>query len=151
MPSLDGFALQEALARKLPHLSLVFVTVKGNIPMGVRAMKSGAVDLLEKPANLDVLKVVRQAAVRSREQKVSRAKIAEVQHRCKLLTPRERQVFRLITSGLRNKRAGAELGTSEKIIKVQRGQVMSKMRTESLAELVRMAELMQIHMDRKAD
>ncbi len=145
MPGLDGFALQEALAQTLPHLSLVFVTGKGDIPMGVRAMKSGAVDFLEKPVEVDALMAaIRQAVARSRDQRAARTKLDELQRRYELLTPRECQVFRLVTSGLLNKQASAELGTSEKTVKVHRARVMSKMKADSLAELVRMAEMLQV-------
>lgn len=145
MPGFDGFALQETLARTLPHLSLVFISGQGDIPMGVRAMKSGAVDFLEKPVDAEaLLEAVHRAAERSRDQKASRAEIDDLQRRYELLSPRERQVFQLVTAGLLNKQAGAELGTTEKTIKVQRAQVMSKMKAESLAELVRMAD--QLHL-----
>ncbi len=145
MPGFDGFALQETLARTLPHLSLVFITGQGDVPMGVKAMKGGAVDFLEKPVDGEaLLAAVQRAAERSRDQKASRAEIDDLQSRYELLSPRERQVFQLVTAGLLNKQAGAELGTTEKTIKVQRAQVMSKMKAESLAELVRMADQLHI-------
>jgi FixJ family two-component response regulator len=145
MPGFDGFALQETLAKTLPHLSLVFITGQGDIPMGVKAMKAGAVDFLEKPVDAEaLLAAVRRAAERSRDQRASRAEIDDLQRRYELLSPRERQVFQLVTAGLLNKQAGAELGTTEKTIKVQRAQVMSKMKAESLAELVRMADQLHI-------
>jgi FixJ family two-component response regulator len=113
--------------------------------MGVKAMKGGAVDFLEKPVDGEaLLEAVRRAAERSREQKESRAELDDLQRRYELLSPRERQVFQLVTAGLLNKQAGAELGTTEKTIKVQRAQVMSKMKAESLAELVRMADQLHI-------
>jgi len=152
MPGFDGFALQEKVAQTLPHLALVFVTGKGDIPMGVRAMKSGAVDFLEKPVDVDaLLGAIQQAVARSRDQKAMRARLDQLQGRYELLTPREREVFWLVTSGLLNKQASAELGTSEKTVKVHRARVMSKMKAESLADLVRMAELLQVRPPSKSD
>jgi len=144
MPGIDGLALQEMLARTQPHLSLVFITGQGDVPISVRAMKGGAVDFLEKPVDRKaLLEAVRRAAERSREQKVSRAEIDDLQRRYELLTPRERQVFQLVTAGRLNKEASVQLGTSEQTIKVHRARVMFKMDAESLAELVRMAD--QLH------
>jgi FixJ family two-component response regulator len=144
MPGIDGLALQEMLARTQPHLSLVFITGQGDVPISVRAMKGGAVDFLEKPVDRKaLLEAVRRAAERSREQKVSRAEIDDLQRRYELLTPRERQVFQLVTAGRLNKEASVQLGTSEQTIKVHRARVMFKMNAESLAELVRMAD--QLH------
>jgi FixJ family two-component response regulator len=152
MPGVDGFKLQETLAQTVPYLSVVFITGHGDIPMTVRAMRRGAVDLLEKPVDDDaLLQAVRRAAERSRTQKALRAETDELQSRYELLTPRERQVFELITAGLLNKQAGAELGATEKTIKVHRARVMSKMKAESLAELVRMADLLHVRSARKAD
>jgi FixJ family two-component response regulator len=141
MPGIDGLALQEMLARTQPHLSLVFITGQGDIPMGIKAMKRGAVDFLEKPVDRKaLLEAVHRAAERSRDQKASRAEIDDLQRRYELLTPRERQVFQLVTSGLLNKQASVELGTSEQTIKVHRAHAMFKMEAESLADLVAMAE-----------
>ena len=152
MPGVDGFELQKMLAQTQPHLSLVFITGHGDVPMGVKAMKGGAVDFLEKPVDRKaLLEAVRSAAERSRHQRVSRAEIDDLQSRYDLLTPRERQVFALISSGLLNKEAGAELGTSEQTIKVQRARVMIKMKAESLAELVRIADQLHVRPASKAD
>ena len=152
MPGVDGFKLQETLAQTLPHLAVVFVTGHGNVPTGVRAMKGGAVDFLEKPVDDEaLLAAVRRAAERSRDRRTSRAQLDDLMRRYQRLTPRERQVFQLITSGLLNKQAGAELGTGEKTIKVQRARVMDKMAASSLAELVRMADQLHIQPTAKPD
>ena len=152
MPGIDGLALQEMLARTQPHLSLVFITGQGDVPISVRAMKGGAVDFLEKPVDRKaLLEAVRHAAERSREQKVSRAEIDDLQRRYELLTPRERQVFQLVTAGRLNKEASVQLGTSEQTIKVHRARVMFKMNAESLAELVRMADQLHVRPASNAD
>jgi FixJ family two-component response regulator len=152
MPDVDGIKLQQALAQIAPHLAIVFVTGHGDVPAGIKAMKGGAVDFLEKPVDDDaLLDAVRRAAERSRKAQASRAEFDDLQRRYERLTPRERQVFQLITSGLLNKQAGAELGTGEKTIKVQRARVMDKMEAASLAELVRMADQLHIQPAGKTD
>jgi FixJ family two-component response regulator len=152
MPGVDGLKLQETLAETLPYLSVVFITGHGDIRMTVKAIRGGAVDFLEKPVDDEaLLEAIRRAAQRSREQKVSRAETDDLQRRYVLLTPREREVFQLVTSGLLNKQAGADLGTTERTIKVHRARVMFKMKAESLAELVRMADQLHIRPAGKAD
>ena len=152
MPGVDGFALQKKLAETQPHLSLVFITGHADVPMGIEAMKGGAVDFLEKPVGRKaLLEAVGRAAERSRDQRVSRAEIDNVQGRYDLLTPRERQVFQLVTAGLPNKQVATELGASEQTIKVHRARVMSKMRAESIAGLVRMADQLHIRSAGKPD
>ena len=152
MPGVDGLKLQEMLAETVPYLSVVFITGHGNIPKTVKAIRGGAIDFLEKPVDDSaLLEAVRRGAERSREQRASHTEIDELQRRYGLLTARERQVFSLVTSGLLNKQAGAELGVSERTIKVHRARVMLKMSAESLAELVRMADRLQIRPDTKTD
>jgi FixJ family two-component response regulator len=120
--------------------------------MSVKAIRGGAVDFLEKPVDDEaLLEAVRRAAERSRDQKALGTELGDLQRRYGLLTPRERQVFQLVTAGLLNKRAGADLGTTEKTIKVHRARVMSKMKAESLAELVRMADQLGVRPASKAD
>lgn len=140
MPGLSGLELQEEINRRLPHLSVVFLTGHGDVPSSVRAMKAGAVDFLEKPvAEEALLTAVRRAIERSHEMKTSGAELEELQRRYRLLTPREREVFALVTAGFLNKQIGFDLGPSEKTIKVHRAHAMGKMEAKSLADLVRMA------------
>ena len=127
--------------KTLPYLSVVFITGHGDIPMTVKAIQSGAVDFLEKPVDdKDLIAAIRRSAERSRKQRISYAELEELRRRYELLTPRERQVLALVTGGLLNKQIGHELGTGEKTIKVHRARVMEKMRADSLASLVAMAE-----------
>jgi FixJ family two-component response regulator len=141
MPGLDGLQLQEALARKGSDMPIIFLTGHGDIPMGVRAMKRGAIDFLTKPVNdEDLLKAIRAAIEKDRIQRQSRAELDDIRERLATLTPREHEVLCHVIAGKLNKQIGAELGAAEKTIKVHRGRVMQKMKVPSVAELVRVAE-----------
>ncbi len=141
MPGMDGLALQEELRTRTAPVALVFLTGFADVKTTVRAMKHGAVDLLEKPASAAVLRPAVAAALeRAREHAATQHRIEALRERYDTLTPRERPVFALVTSGLLNKQVGYELGTSEKTVKVQRARVIEKMGAHSLADLVRMAD-----------
>ena len=137
MPGFDGLKLQEELNKTLPHLSLVFITGHGNIPMSVEAMKRGAVDFLEKPVDEKaLLGAIRRAAARSRALKASRDEKIAIARRYERMSTRERQVFALVTTGLLNKQIAFDLGLAERTVKVHRARAMEKMEADSLAQLV---------------
>ena len=141
MPGLSGLDLQEALARRHAPMALVFISGRADVESGVRAMKAGAVDFLEKPVDdTDLLDAVSRALERDRERRAAEGRRSALLIRLRTLTPREREVFGLVVTGLLNKQVGAELGASEKTIKVHRARVMQKMEAQSLADLVRMAD-----------
>ena len=140
LPGLSGLDLQKELAAAGKSLPIVFITGHGTILMSVQAMKAGAVDFLEKPFDDQVfLDAIHRAIERDRATGRERNEKMEIMKRVEKLTPREREVLALVVQGRLNKQIGAELGTTEKTVKVHRAHVMQKMKAGSLANLVRLA------------
>jgi RNA polymerase sigma factor (sigma-70 family) len=145
MPELDGLELQGSLREGPISLPIIFITGHGDISMGVQAMKAGAVDFLPKPFDhQDLLRAVRQAIAKDTRDRQLRSDMSIIQQRVASLSPREREVFEHVVTGMPNKQISRRLGITEKTVKVHRGQVMQKMHAGSLAELVRMAEKMEL-------
>ena len=141
MPGLNGLELQQALARAGHSLPIIFLTGHGDIPMSVRAMKSGAVDFLSKPCrDENLLEAIRQALARDQQAREARAEQQALTARFTRLTPRETEVMFGVVAGKLNKQIADELGTVEKTIKVHRARVMEKLEVKSVAELVRLVE-----------
>jgi FixJ family two-component response regulator len=141
MPKVNGLQLQEVLQSKAPFLSLVFVTGHGDILASVSAMKAGAVDFLEKPIRRSLLlNAIACAVERTIERQNAEAEIGRLRMQYERLTPREREVFVLVSAGLLNKQVAAQLGAAEKTVKQHRGSIMRKIEAGSLADLVLMAD-----------
>jgi FixJ family two-component response regulator len=141
MPGASGLDVQRQLGERGLTLPIIFITGHGDIPMTVQAMKAGAIEFLSKPfRDQHLLDAITQAIERDRLARKERREVAELQLRHESLTPREREVMTFVVKGLLNKQVGAELGMSETTVKLHRGQVMQKMRADSLADLVRIAE-----------
>jgi FixJ family two-component response regulator len=145
LPGVSGLDFQAQLAKAGIHIPIIFVTGHGDIPMTVRAMKGGAVEFLTKPfRDQDLLDAVQIALERDRGRRAADTAVNDVRIRFESLTPREQQVIGLVTAGLMNKQIAAELGVSEITVKVHRGSLMKKMGARSLADLVRMADVLGI-------
>ena len=145
LPGLNGLDLQQQLAGRT-EMPIIFITGHGDVPMTVRAMKAGAVEFLTKPFDDDVLlDAIRQAIDRSRAALRHESELQLLRSRYASLTQREREVLALVVSGLLNKQVGGELGISEITVKAHRGQMMRKMKADSLPELVTMAARLGLH------
>ena len=145
LPGLNGLDLQKRIARERADMPIIFITGYGDVPTTVQAMKAGAVEFLTKPFDDEVLTAaIREALERSRLAMASEAEMEVFRGRHASLTPREKQVMALVVSGLLNKQVGEELGISEITVKAHRGQVMQKMKANSLPDLVKMAQRLQL-------
>jgi len=145
LPGLSGLDFQAELAKTDIQIPIIFMTGHGDIPMSVKAMKSGAVDFLTKPfRDQDMLDAVTTAIERDRKRREADKVVATLQARVETLTPREREIFALVSSGLMNKQIAGELGLAEITVKIHRGHITKKMGAKSLAELIRMAETLGI-------
>jgi FixJ family two-component response regulator len=145
LPGLSGLDFQTELAKANIHIPIIFMSGHGDIPMTVRAMKGGAVDFLTKPfRDQDMLDAVGAAIERDRKRRETERTVLDLRARFETLTPREKEIFSFVSSGLMNKQIAAELGLAEITVKIHRGHITRKMGAKSLAELVRQAEALGI-------
>jgi len=145
LPQVSGLDIQAELTKAQIHIPIIFVTGHGDVPMSVKAMKAGAVEFLTKPfRDQDLLDAVKVALERSRVSRTNEKAISELKTKFQTLTPREQQVMAWVTGGYLNKQIAAEIGVTEITVKVHRGNVMRKFGTKSLAELVKIADVLGI-------
>jgi FixJ family two-component response regulator len=145
LPQMSGLEVQRRLVEIDMQIPIIFITAHGDVPMSVRALKSGAVEFLTKPfRDQDLLDAIQQALQRDRATREQQSEFRELHERYLSLTAREREVMGLVVSGLLNKQIALEIGTSEATVKIHRGNVMQKMQAGSLIELVRIADRLKI-------
>jgi len=145
LPQMSGLDFQRQLAETGMQIPIIFITAHGDIPMSVRALKSGAVEFLTKPfRDQDLLDAIQEALQRNRATQEQQAEIEDLQERYGTLTAREQQVMALVVSGMLNKQIASEIGASEATVKVHRGNVMHKMKAGSVVDLVRMADKLKL-------
>jgi len=150
LPGLSGLDFQTELAKANIHIPIIFMTGHGDVPMTVRAMKGGAVDFLTKPLrDQDMLDAVMTAIERDRKRREADRVVANLQAHFEALTPREREILALVSTGLLNKQIAAELGLAEITVKIHRGHVMRKMGAKSLADLLKKAEMLGINRSKR--
>ena len=141
MPGLSGMELQEKLIRSAYSMPIIFLTGHGEVAMGVQAMKKGAVDFLTKPCDDEqLLAAIRTAIEKALQARAHFEEAKEIHSRIELLTPREKEILRYVITGMLNKQIAARLGIAEITVKIHRGRIMEKLSTESVADLVRLAE-----------
>jgi len=145
LPGTSGLDFQQELAEANIPVPIIFITAHGDVPMTVRAMKAGAIEFLTKPfRDQDLLDAIQIALERDRARRQRETEIAALRERFESLTPREREVVAMVVRGMLNKQIAAEIGTAENTVKVHRSRAMEKMQAQSLADLVRMVERLQI-------
>ena len=145
LPQMSGLDFQRRLTETGMQIPIIFITAHGDVPMSVRALKSGAVEFLTKPfRDQDLLDAIQQALQRDRAVREQQAEVHELHGRYQALTAREREVMGLVVSGMLNKQIASEIGASEATVKIHRGNVMQKMQAGSLIELVRLADKLKL-------
>jgi len=141
LPQMSGLDFQQRLTETGIQIPIIFITAHGDIPMSVRALKSGALEFLTKPfRDQDLLDAIHQALERDRVAREQQSEIRNLQERVRTLTGREQEVMNLVVSGMLNKQIASEIGASEATVKIHRGNVMRKMKAGSIVDLVRMAD-----------